>query len=327
MKILVTGGAGFIGHHLVEHILKNTDWDIVVLDRLTYAASGFDRLRDINVFDGRRVTILTHDYSTFMPEGIVQEIGQVDYVVNMGAETSVDKSLVDGIPFAVSNVVGTTVLLEWAKTQSKLKRFLQFSTDEVYGAALEGIFFKEWDTMRPSNPYAGSKAGADMMALSYAHSFNLPISISRTMNVLGQRQNSEKFVPKTIRAIVNGEKVVLHGKNKDDLSSRCWIHARNVADAVMFLLDKGETEDMYHIVGEELSVYDIANIINREIKGEELKSSDIEFVDFHTARPGHDKRYAMSGEKLTKMGWTAKIDLEQSLVDCVRWTLNNKRWL
>ena len=328
MKILVTGGAGFVGHHLVEHILKNTNWDIVVLDKLTYASNGLERLRDINCFNTNRVLVLNVDFSKPISEGVTKEIGQVDYIVHIGAESSVDKSLEDALPFAISNVVGTTNLLQWVKqTQKQLVKYIQFSTDEVYGPAPLGIFFNEWSVPKPSNPYAASKEGGDAMAYSFAHAFDIPIIITRTMNIIGERQHPEKFVPKTIRSILNNEKVVLHGNNKDNLSSRCWIHARNVASAVMFLLDKGITADMYHIVGEERTVLDIANIICQEIKGRNLLDSEIEFIDFHNARPGHDKRYAMSGAKLSNMGWQPQVDIEESIRRTVKWTLTNYKWL
>jgi dTDP-glucose 4,6-dehydratase len=327
-RIMITGGCGFIGSHVVEHLLVNTDWEIVILDKLTYASSGFDRLRDLNCFNVSRVLPLQHDFTQPFPKGIEKEIGQLDYIIHMGAETHVDRSLQDALPFAISNVTGTTNILEWVKkSQKNLKRYVQFSTDEVYGAAPDGVFYNEWDTMRPSNPYAASKAGADMMAFAFYHAFKVPVTITRTMNCVGERQDVEKFVPKTIRAIVNDEKVLLHGISASDISSRCWLHARNAADALLFLLQKDTIGDMFHIVGEEMSVLQVADIICQEIKGRDLRESEINFVDFHTARPGHDKRYAMSGAKLRNFGWKPKVSLEQSLRKTVQWSLEHKEWL
>jgi dTDP-glucose 4,6-dehydratase len=328
VRVLITGGAGFIGSHILEHFMKNTDWDIVVWDKLTYAANGLDRIRDIECFNEKRVLVLTVDFSNPIEEGIIQETGQVDYVLHIAGETHVDRSLQDAIPFVSANVMGTGRILEWAKnTQKNLKKYIQFGTDEVYGAAPPNFFFKEWDTMRPSNPYAATKGGGDLLAYSFAHAFEIPIIISRTMNCYGERQHPEKFLPKTIRAILHNEKVILHGQNKDNLSSRCWIHARNVADALLFLINNSINKDMYHIVGEERNVFEIANIICQEVKGRDLQDSEIEYVDFHQARKGHDKRYAMSGEKLAGMGWKAPLSLEDSLRKTVKWTLENKKWL
>lgn len=327
-RVMITGGCGFIGSHVVEHLLCNTDWEIVILDKLTYASSGFDRLRDLNCFNVHRVLPLQHDFTTPFPEGIDKEIGELDYIIHMGAETHVDRSLVDAMPFIISNAVGTTNLLEWVKKHQKnLKKYIQFSTDEVYGAAPDGVFYKEWDTMRPSNPYAASKGAADMMAFAFYHAFKVPVTITRTMNCVGERQDVEKFVPKSIRAILNNEKVTLHGISASNISSRCWLHARNAADALLYILNTDTVGDMFHIVGEEMSVLQVANIICQEIKGRDLQEKEINFVDFHTARPGHDKRYAMSGDKLFQFGWKPKVLFEQSLRKTVRWSLDHKEWL
>ena len=333
IKLLVTGGCGFIGHHFCEHIIKNTDWDLIVLDKLTYASEGFDRLRDISVFDNKRVKILTCDFAKPISEGVTQEIGQVDYIVHMGAETHVDRSLEDPMPFAMSNVMGTTRLLQWIRaTQKNLKKYIQFSTDEVYGPAPEGVFYKEWDLMQPSNPYAASKGGADLMAISFAFAYKMPIMITRTMNVIGERQHPEKFLPKTLRAIEKGEKVILHGQ-PDKLSSRCWIHARNVAAAILFLINNGETlekgkkQGMYHIVGEERNVKEIADIISQVLNKRPLSNEEITFVDFHSAREGHDFRYALDGARLKEKGFKMPVSLEASLKKTIEWSLANRRWL
>ena len=187
MKILITGGCGFIGHHIVEHILKNTDWDIVILDKLSYASSGFDRLRDIKVFDDKRVSVLTKDFSHPLEEGFIREIGNIDYILHLGAETHVDKSIENPEPFVVSNVLGTMRMLDFARTQKNLKKFLYFSTDEVFGPAPEGVFYKEWDRYNSSNPYAAAKAGGEELALAYANTYKVPVIITHTMNVFGER--------------------------------------------------------------------------------------------------------------------------------------------
>jgi len=325
-RILVTGGAGFVGHHFVEEVLKTTNWDIVVLDSLNYAGN-LNRITDIKEFDPSRVKFVWHDLKAPISETTHKIIGELDYCAHFAAESHVDRSLEDSIPFVASNVLGTANLLEYFKRYQPQCKTLIFSTDEVFGPAEPGIYFKEDDRFRPSNPYAATKAGEEMIAYSFAHAFEMPISIVRSMNIIGERQHPEKFVPKTIKAILAGEPVVLHGRNAKDVSSRCWIHARNVADAILFLFDKAEKEEFYHIVGEEKTVLDVANWISEEIRGRKLNEDEIQFVDYHTARPGHDKRYALSGEKLAKMGWVPPVDLEHSLKKTVRWTLENQKWL
>jgi dTDP-glucose 4,6-dehydratase len=326
--ILITGGAGFVGHHCVEHLLKNTDWEIIVLDSLNYAGN-MNRITDIEVFNPKRVKFIWHDLKAPISETTHKLMGKLDCCIHFAAESHVDRSLQDSIPFAMSNVVGTANLLEYLKKFQPQCKTLIFSTDEVFGPASEGVYFKENDSHRPSNPYAASKSGEEMIAYSFAHAFGLPISIIRSMNIIGERQHPEKFIPKTIKAILNNEKVVLHGKGREDLSSRCWIHARNVADALLFLLDKAEKEEFYHIVGEERTVLEIADWICEVIKGMRLKENEIQWADYHAARPGHDKRYALSGEKLAKMGWKPPVDLEASIKKVVKWTLEpkNRKWL
>lgn len=328
-RILITGGAGFVGHHCVEHFLKNTDWEILVLDALNYAGN-LNRITDIEVFDPKRVRFIWHDLRAPISETTHKLIGNLDYIIHFAAESSVDKSLQDAIPFAMSNVVGTTNLLEYIKKyQPNLKLYIGFNTDEVFGPAPQGIYHKETNKFYPSNPYAASKAGQWCMEYAFAHAFKLPIIMVHSMNIIGERQHPEKFVPKTIRAILNGEKVLLHGKGPHDQSSRCWIHARNVADALLFLLEKGRPKETYNIVGEEKTVLEIANIISEVIKGRTLKENEIEWVDYHSARPGHDKRYALSGEKLAKLGWKPPKNLEESLRKTVKWMIDQKnlRWL
>ncbi len=326
-RILITGGCGFVGHHFVEHLLKKTDWEIIILDSLTYAGN-LNRITDIKVFDPKRIKFVWHDLKSPISETTHRLIGEIDYIVHFAAESHVDRSLEDAVPFALSNVVGTTNLLEYIKRRQKnLKRYIGFNTDEVFGPAPMGVYHKETDKFYPSNPYSASKAGQWAMEFAFAHAFRLPISMTHSMNIIGERQHPEKFVPKTIKAILNNQKVILHGKGPEDCSSRCWIHARNVADAILFLLDKAKTEESYNIVGEEKTVLEMANWICEVIKGRSLKPEEIEWVDYHSARPGHDKRYALDGSKLRKMGWFPPVDLESSLKKTVKWSLENKYWL
>lgn len=325
MRILVTGGAGFIGHHICEHFLKNTDWDIVILDRLSYASSGFDRLRDVGCFDLKRVSIFTADFSKEISEGIIKEIGEVDYILHMGAETHIDKSIEDPEPFVISNVLGTMHILNFIRKLKNIKKVIYFSTDEVFGPAPEGTFYKEWDRYDCGNPYSATKAGAEELCLAYANTYGLPISIVHVMNVFGERQHPEKFIPMTIKKVLNGEKVLIHAdKTKTKSGARFWIHCRSVANAVHFLLDRAEIREKYNIVGErevnnlKMAQY-IANIIGKPLK--------YEMVDFHSSRPGHDLRYALDGAKMEKMGWKLPVNFEQSLKKTIQWSLQNKKWL
>jgi len=334
-KIVITGGCGFIGSHFCEHFLKETDWEIIVLDKLNYASFGFDRLRDINVFDENRIKIFSVDLQEPLSEGVKKEIGEVDYIVNLASESHVDNSIADPVPFILNNVKLVLNMLEWARELKTLKKFCHFSTDESMGVAPKGINYSEGSRHNPSNPYAASKAAQEDICRAYAHTYKLPIVITNTMNVIGERQHPEKFVPLVIRKVLLGEKVLIHSNpKKTKAGSRFYIHARNAAKAVHFILtetneflDKTDaSKGQFNIVGEkEIDNLTLAKFI-ADVVGKPL---NYEMVDFHGSRPGHDLRYALDGSKLKSMGFSYPKTLEQSLTKTIKWYLEekNKKWL
>ncbi len=333
-RILLTGGCGFIGHHTVEHILKKTDWEIIVLDRLDYASSGFDRLRDIEVFDNKRVKVYTWELEMPISENMARELGHFDYVVHMAAASHVDDSILMPRPFIENNIKSTITMLEFAK-KAKPDLFIYFSTDEVYGTAPEGISYKEGARFNPGNPYAASKAAAECICMSYSNTYKIPIMITNTMNVIGERQHPQKYVPKIITHVLEGKVLPIHSnKEKTQAGKRHYIHARNVADGLLFILNNcKETLDnidsskgKFNIVGEkELDNLQLAQLVAKAV-GKELV---YEMVDFHSSRPGHDLRYALSGKKLEEIGWKPPMAIEESISRVVKWSLmdKNKRWL
>ena len=326
MKVLVTGGAGFIGHHIIEHILKNTDWTIISLDRLD-TSGNLNRLVDIEVWEvmSRRVTIVYHDLKSPIGEFVKEKIGDVDYILHLAASSHVDRSITDPMSFVMDNVVGTCNLLLFAKELESLKKMIYFGTDEVFGPAPTGVNYKEWDRFKPGNPYAASKCGAEDLCVSFHNTYDLKVMIVHVMNVFGERQLSEKFLPSCINKIKKGESITIHSDSTMTIpGSRYYIHARNVASAILFLLDKGEIGEKYNIVGErevnnlEL-VEDIAEYMN--------KSCKYKMVDFHSSRPGHDLRYALDGRKMREMGWKIESNFYKSLEKTVHWYLDNPNWL
>jgi len=332
MKILLTGACGFVGHHFVEGILKETDWDIVILDGLNYAGDP-NRLTNISIWEQEkhRVKFIWWDLRSELNFSIEKEIGEVDYVVHLAAESHVDRSITNARPFFMANVIGTLHLLEWARLHP-VKKFIYFSTDEVFGPIMEGGW-KEDARHAPGNPYSASKAGAEDLCLAYANTYKLPIVITNTMNVTGERQHPEKFIPLVIKKVLNGEKVTIHSNpDKTKAGSRFYIHARNALKAVLFILTKtDETIDVknpsqgrFNIVGEkevdnlELAQF-IANIVGKPL--------NYEMVDFHSSRPGHDLRYGLDGTKLKSLGFEYPSTFEQSLTKTINWELKNKEWL
>ena len=321
-RVLLTGGCGFIGHHFVEHFLKNTDWDIVILDRLNYAGS-VDRLRDIEAFDGGRVTLLTADFTLPIEDNLAKEIGDIDYIIHMGAESHVDNSILEPAKFARANVEGTINMMNFARTQKNLKCFYYFSTDEVFGSIEEG-WSEIGDPMYPSNPYAASKAGGEMFVHSFKRTYGLPAVITRSMNVYGQRQHPEKFIPLVVRKVLEGDTVTIHAHpSKTKAGSRFYIHARNVADGYLHLIRNQIHDGEYHITGEkEVDNLELAQMI-ANIIGKELK---YEMVDFHSSRPGHDLRYALSPKSMDDIGWCTPQTFEESLKQTIEWTLKRPEW-
>jgi dTDP-glucose 4,6-dehydratase len=325
-KIIVTGGCGFIGHHFCEYIHKNTDWDIIILDKLSYASLGLSRLKNNNLINSNRVKIFTIDLCNELSDGIKIEIGNdINYIVHMAAETHVDNSISNPIKIINNNISSTVNLLEWARTLKSLEIFFYFSTDEVYGPAPGDTLYKEWDRHKPTNPYSASKSAAENICISYENTYKLPLMIVNVMNAFGERQHVEKFIPHCIKNILNDETIYIHSyPDKITSGSRFYIHSQNIANAVYFLIMNGTIGEKYNITGEkEVTNLELAELIAKIMK-KELK---YEMIDFHNSRPGHDLRYGLDGSKLFNLGWNPNFDFNKSLEKCVLWTLNNLEWL
>ena len=339
-KVLITGGAGFIAHHLIYYLLENSDWEVVSLDRLDYSGN-LNRLNNIlsKIDDQKRsrVKIVYHDLKSEINPWIKKEIGDIDIILHLAAGSHVDRSIDYPMEFVLDNVVGTANILEYARRLNefnKLERFIYFSTDEVFGPAPKGIDYKENDRYNSTNPYSATKAGGEELAVAYENTYRLPIYITHTMNVFGERQHPEKFIPMCIKKIRDGESVTIHSdKTKRIPGSRHYIHAEDVAEAIYFILTNKIEDEIdfggakcpkFNIVGsEEINNLELAQIIAK-CQNKELK---YEMVDFHSARPGHDLRYSLSGEKMKKLGWEPSIMLTDRIKQVVDWSLNNQNWI
>lgn len=325
MKYLITGGAGFIGHHVIDTILNNSDDEIVIIDRLD-CSGNLNRLDEIGCRDQHksRVKFIHHNLRSEFNDLLINQVGPVDVVLHIGAATHVDRSIENPMEFVLDNVVATANILDFARLTG-VEQFLYFSTDEVFGPAPEGVAYREWARYKSGNPYAATKAGGEELCVAYHNTYGLPVKITHTMNVFGERQHPEKFIPMTISNVRKGNKVTIHSnKEKTRAGSRFYIHAKSVASAVMFVLRYGRFGEKYNIVGErEVSNLELAQAI-ADVQGLPL---DYEMVDFHSARPGHDLRYALDGTRLESMGWVPEQNFKESLTETVDWTLKNNHWL
>jgi dTDP-glucose 4,6-dehydratase len=338
-RVLVTGGAGFIAHHLIETILDTTDWEVVSLDRLDFSGN-LNRLHDImqkySPEQKRRVSIVFHDLKSEINSQISNLIGDVDLILHLAAGSHVDRSIDFPMEFVQDNVIGTVNLLNYARTLKNLKKFVYFSTDEVFGPAPSGVIYQERDRYNATNPYSASKAAAEEMCVAYENTYKLPIVITHTMNVFGERQHPEKYIPKAIRYVRDGLTLPIHSNQQKTIAgSRHYIHAKDVADGLMFILNLpigyDKNEDFggakipkFNLVGP----VEIDNLqLARMIASVQNKELNYEMIDFHSSRPGHDLRYALSGDYLKRLGWTPKISLHDRITSVVEWSLNNPKWL
>lgn len=333
-RVLLTGVSGSIGTHVMHHIFKNTDWDVVGI--ATYRNKGLaERITEMmenHIENWSRLRLVTHDLTKPITKKVKDQIGKVDYIINLASLSDVEASIQDPVPFLKNNIDLTINLLEYAR-EVKPEMFIQFSTDEVYGASGKNQQHKEWSPILPSNPYSASKAAQEAIAISYWRTYGVPIVITNTMNNFGEFQQASKYPVIIQRALMEGKTLTVHGK-KGDIGTRYYIHSRNAADALIYIMKKlpaylhkaGEVDrpDRYNIVGDkqvdnlELAQI-IAGLMERELK--------YELIDFHSTRPGHDSHYGLDGAKLKKLGWKSPMSFEKSLKNTIDWQIGNPSWI
>jgi len=309
MKLLITGGAGFIGSNFIRYILgKYPEYQIINLDILTYAGN-LDNLSDISGNPNYRFV-----KGDIADRKLVSDLAsKVDAIINFAAETHVDRSIDDPTPFLTTNVIGTEVLIESA-LKNKHKRYIQISTDEVYGDIKEGMF-TEKSPLKPSSPYSASKAAGDLLVLASVRTYGLPAIISRCSNNYGPYQYPEKVMPFFIKKLLNGEKAPLYGQG---LNVRDWLHVIDHCRAIDLILHKGKIGEIYNIGAN--NEHSNLEITMRILKILDLPGGRIEFVK---DRPGHDIRYAIDATKIRKeLGWKPTIDFVDGFRDTVLWYKN-----
>jgi len=322
-NILITGGCGFIGSNFINYILKKyDDVYIINLDAMYYCASEFNidkEIRESYLYKNRYKLIKGNLCSYDLVRHIINDY-YIEYIIHFAAQSHVQNSFEDALQYTSDNIVGTHNLLEVARKYGKLKKFIHVSTDEVYGESMiEKSEYKktEESILCPTNPYAATKASAELIAQSYFHSFNLPIIITRGNNVYGPNQYPEKIIPRFIKLLKENRKVTIQG---DGSNVRAFIHVKDVVNAFDIILDKGIIGEIYNIGSddnEEYSVYDVAQILIRKIKNidTDLYDDHIEYIE---DRPFNDKRYYISNEKIKKLGWSIQENFDKGIDELIK---------
>ncbi|HVL67247.1 MAG TPA: dTDP-glucose 4,6-dehydratase [Vicinamibacterales bacterium] len=313
VEVLVTGGAGFIGSNFVRHALaQHPDWHVTNLDKLTYAGR-LETLHDLK--DHPRHTFVQGDIAD--RDVAAPLVRNAEIVVHFAAETHVDRSILSAGEFITTDVFGTFVLLEAAREAPKLRRFVQISTDEVYGSVAEGSS-RETDELKPRNPYSASKAGADRLAYSYFATYGVPVIVTRASNNYGPYQFPEKVIPLFVTNAIDDLQLPLYG---DGLNERDWLHVDDHCRALDLLIDAASNGEVYNIGGGN----DVKNVdLTHRIL--ELTGKPPSLIRHVPDRPGHDRRYSLDTTKLRGLGWEPRVPFDAGLAATVQWYRDNQWW-
>ncbi len=316
-NILVTGGAGFIGSNFIELLLTNRKYNVINLDLLTYAGN----LQNLNWIGDNypNYKFIKGDIcDRELIEKIIKE-NNVDSVINFAAETHVDRSILESSNFVRTNINGTVNLLDVSR-KFNIKRFIQISTDEVYGSLSNVGFFTEQTNINPSSPYSSTKASADIIALSYFHTYNTPVIITRCSNNYGPKQFPEKLIPLIISNSLENKNIPVYG---DGLNVRDWIFVKDHNLAILDILEKGENGEVYNIgASNEIKNIDIVTLILNSL------NKPLDLITYVKDRPGHDRRYAIDSNKIqTSLNWSPKSEFQDGIDLTIKWYLDNQTWI
>lgn len=313
MKILLTGGAGFMGSHIVRYLLRTKkDVEIVNLDKLTYAGN-LENLKDVE--SDPRYTFIKGDITDQKTvEGIVSQ--GVDIIINYAAETHVDRSIEEPRAFLQTDIFGTYTLLEAAKKHG-VKKFIQISTDEVFGSIEKGEF-TENSPFEPNSPYSASKAGGDHLCRAYHATYGVPVIVTHSCNFFGPNQYPEKLLPLFVTNLIEGKKVPLYG---DGLNEREWIFTEDHCRAIETIMNNGTIGEVYNIAsGWRLNNKTLTDMVLKEF------GLGVESIEYVKDRPGHDRRYALNSDKLRTLGWAPESNFGERLHQTIQWYQANREW-
>lgn len=311
MKCLISGSAGFIFSNVVLYLQQHTDWDIVGIDKLTYAGSR------LNALENKRYKLYIGDICDYELVKKIFELEKPDIVVNAAAESCVDNSIVNSKVFVDTNVVGTHNMLEAALKIYTPQKFIQVSTDEYYGSVETGCS-KEIDPAKPRSPYSATKVAGDVLSSAYYETYKLPVIIIRPNNILGPRQHIEKFIPKAIYNILHGKKIPLYGTGRN---LRSWLYVKDLFWALQTIIEKGDPGQIFNIgAGIEKENIEVLKIIL------EIMNADDSFIEPVADRLGHDFRYATDCSKLLSLGWKPQYTFEAAILHTINWYKANGSW-
>ncbi len=338
-KILVTGGAGFIGHQVIKEILVSTDWNLFVVDRLSYAGD-LNRINEVISESGEetrsRVEFVYHDFKAELTDNIIKKFEDVNIILHIGASSHVTRSVEDPSTFIKDNILGTFNMLEAARKLDKLELFYYFSTDEVFGPSDEVAKFNEWDRYNSKNPYSASKAAGEELTIAYNNTYSLPSLISHCSNVYGKRQNPEKFIPNTIKKILQNEEILVHTDSNQNPGSRYYIYNDDLAKSIVYLIKnyamiknkafkiQKKSPPKINISGESL----ISNLEVVEIIGKLLnKEFTYKLEHMDPVRPGHDIKYGLDTSLIKEIEGHFDTNFEKGMEQTIDWFIKNNNWL
>jgi dTDP-glucose 4,6-dehydratase len=314
MNLLVTGGAGFIGSNFIRFVLQNqSDWTVTNLDKLTYAGN-LENLKDCE-----RNSHYSFIKGDIADRELVNNLlsNDFDAIINFAAESHVDRSIMDASPFIETNIKGTQILLEGAR-QHGIKRFIQISTDEVYGSLGSEGKFTEESLLSPNNPYAASKTAADLLCRAYYRTYGLPVIITRSSNNFGPYQFPEKLIPVLILNASQDKPLPIYGQGKN---IRDWIYVLDNCEAIDLVLQKGKVGEIYNIgAGNEKANIEIANLVLEQLEKPKI------LIEFVPDRLGHDLRYSLDTAKIAKLGWKPHLNFDECLIETIKWYKKNEWW-
>lgn len=335
-KALVTGAGGAIGVHMLAHIMENTDWEVIGIDSFRHKGY-YDRLSIVADEHPEwipRISIVTHDLTAPFTPRQIDKLGGIDHIIHLASLSDVQASIDDPVPFVMNNTALQLNVLELARA-IKPSTFICFSTDEVYGPApKDSEGHPEWDVILPSNPYAASKAAQEALAIAWWRSYGVPVIITNTMNNFGEMQGHTKYPAMIQRKVMAGDTVIVHASSDGQIGTRYYLHSRNTADAVLFIIEnikpylhtpgKIDRPHRFNIVGDrQMSNLGLAEVI-ADLMNQPL---NYEFVDFHTKQPGHDLHYGLDGRKLAARGWKSPIGFEESMKQTIEWQCRHPEWM